>query len=215
MKEEKQNGRSEIYNDYDANSQEAKDQYLSQITAVIRFVQFKIDKEIAYRKEKSLELMRDLEEDWEETNLLGYSSEITGMPKSHNNTTSVEERAVLGALEIEDSFKRYTDGSGLELPLGDLSVNEINAIRNRVYKKIDIDYPTYPIVFREIMRIIHGVSSTMAVLLLEKKYMEGLSWKAIEKELDISESKAYRLWHEALNEIRIPEVQRTRRWVRR
>ena len=203
-----------VKNEYDEDSRETKDRYLSQIKAISQFIKRKLISEIEYRKKKADKLAVELEDYWREVNPYGYSSEITGMPHSASRSdTSSVERIVMKAAKIEDELKKYQVSSDEERIKELVEADEKDAYEV-VFSKVAREHPLYHTVYNEIMDVIQGVSNASAVLILEDRYMKDMPWKAIASELEMSTSKVNYLWHAALDEIQIPQAQRERKWIK-
>ncbi len=203
-----------VQNEYDEDSRETKDRYLTQIKAISQFIKRKLISEIEYRKKKADKLAVELEDYWREVNPYGYSSEITGMPHSPSRSdTSSVERIVMNAAKIEDELRKYQVSSD-EMRIKELVEADQRDAYEVVFSKVAREHPQYHDVYNEIMDVIQGVSNASAVLILEERYLKDKPWKTIASELEMSTSKVNYIWHAALDEIKIPQAQRERKWIK-
>ena len=201
-----------IYNDYDENDREVKRQYLKQLTAITRFIEGKVDREMLYRKEKVSKLRAQLNDFWRNTNVCGYDDENSDMPRAKGgNNSSVVERVVFDKIKLEDRIKKL-QGKDEYDPKNPEEIDR-DDVYAWVFTRIEQEHPIYPVVYNEILNVIHGLSNAKAVLIMEDRYLMGYEVKQLEIDYHLGNSSINALMNNALDEIRIPEVQRTRRWI--
>ena len=208
---EKEN--KKVINEYDENDLDIKKKYLYQITAIIRFLDYKIKREVQYRKEKATKLRDELDYYWRDTNLLGYFDEISDMPRGTDKGSSPVERLVMNKVRMEETlntFQGETDGKGSTDGKIEIDMDDVYGY---VFTTVERECGLYPVVFNEVMDVIHSVKNLQGVIMLEDRYIRGLEMKAIVMESNMRSSSAYKFMNDIISSIEIPEAQHYREWI--
>ncbi len=204
--------KNDYYNDYDENDREIKKKYLGQLQAITCFMEEELKREIERRKEKADEYRVRVDEYFKETNLYGYTDEISDMPrKPGKNTASATERLALDKIEMEETLKKLKEEEqALKESVDGEDPEEIDA---EFFEMIELEHPNFRVVYVEVLSVIHSISSLKKQLVLKDVYLRGKTIADIQGLLLESKSKVYDLFNSALDSIRIPEAQHRREWI--
>ena len=201
-------------NEFDEDDREIKKKYLYQLTAIIRFVDERIHREVQYRKDKSMRIRDELENYWRDTNLHGYTSEISGMPRnpSRSNTSSTE-RLAMDKIKMEETLRDYHASKSDEAEEAAEDEIDLDKVRAYVFETMGREHPVYREVYNEVLDTIHSVPNAKGMLLLEDRYIKGMEIKAIILERGERRATVYEQLNATLDSIRIPPAQHNREWI--